>query len=94
MKTKKIETKNINKSIVLAVKYNKFILKIICITIFIIVKEVPKDWKDKPFNKEDNPNGGLYLLKVHLLLYFQNISEKYLSDAWPLVQQKLESIST
>lgn len=53
---------------------------------------VPPNWKDKPFAKEDNPHGGLFAESSFATL-FPRYHEKYLKEVWPLVQQKLESYS-
>ncbi len=53
-------------------------------------KEMPLNWKDKPFTKEDNPHGGVFAESSFATL-FPKYREKYLSETWPLVQQKLES---
>lgn len=53
-------------------------------------KEVPPGWKDKPFTKDDNPHGGVFAESSFATL-FPRYREKYLSESWPLVQQKLES---
>lgn len=52
--------------------------------------EMPLNWKDKPFTKEDNPHGGVFAESSFATL-FPKYREKYLSETWPLVQQKLES---
>lgn len=54
-----------------------------------VLLEVPKDWKDKPFTKDDNPHGGVFAESSFATL-FPKYREKYLSESWPLVQQKLE----
>lgn len=51
---------------------------------------MPIDWKDKPFTKEDNPHGGVFAESSFATL-FPKYREKYLSESWPLVQQKLEA---
>ena len=51
-------------------------------------KEVPPGWKEKPFTAEDNPNGGVFAESSFATL-FPRYHEKYLTEAWPLVQQKL-----
>ncbi len=51
---------------------------------------MPLNWKDKPFTKEDNPHGGVFAESSFATL-FPKYREKYLSETWPLVQQKLES---
>jgi ribosomal RNA assembly protein len=54
--------------------------------------EVPKDWKEPAFTKEDNPHGGVFAESSFATL-FPKYREKYLSESWPLVQQKLEAYS-
>ena len=80
-----------NKSIIIAV--NLFIFKFKSNkTNSNIKKEMPIDWKDKPFNKEDNPHGGVFAESSFATL-FPRYREKYLSESWPLVQQKLDSFN-
>lgn len=54
--------------------------------------EVPKDWKEQAFTRECNPNGGVFAESSFATL-FPKYREKYLSESWPLVQQKLEAYS-
>lgn len=56
----------------------------------VVLEEVPPGWKDKPFTKDDNPHGGVFAESSFATL-FPRYREKYLSESWPLVQQKLES---
>lgn len=54
--------------------------------------EVPKDWKEPIFTKECNPHGGVFAESSFATL-FPKYREKYLSESWPLVQQKLDAYS-
>ncbi|XP_071955654.1 KRR1 small subunit processome component homolog isoform X2 [Antedon mediterranea] len=49
--------------------------------------EIPKDWKETAFTKEDNPTG--LLEESSFATLFPKYREKYLRDCWPLVQKSL-----
>ncbi len=54
--------------------------------------EVPPGWKEEAFTRESNPNGGVFAESSFATL-FPKYREKYISECWPLIQQKLESYS-
>ncbi len=54
--------------------------------------EVPPGWKEDAFTRESNPHGGVFAESSFATL-FPKYREKYISECWPLVQQKLESYS-
>lgn len=54
--------------------------------------EVPTGWKEEPFTRESNPYGGVFAESSFATL-FPKYREKYISECWPLVQQKLDSYS-
>lgn len=54
--------------------------------------EVPEGWKDKPFVPEDNPHGGVFAESSFATL-FPKYREKYLREAWPLVEAKLATFN-
>ena len=53
--------------------------------------EVPKDWKEKSFELEDNPHGRLFASSTFSVL-FPKYREEYLRSAWPLVKKELQNI--
>jgi len=53
-------------------------------------QEMPVGWKEPAFLKESNPHGGVFAESSFATL-FPRYQEKYLKEAWPLVQKKLES---
>lgn len=54
--------------------------------------EVPEGWKDKQFAPEDSPHGGVFAESSFATL-FPKYREKYLKEAWPLVEAKLKAFN-